>query len=294
MIFNLGEIERVSIELMEYPVVELDTYGPPCGRRVFILAQQVFSVVTRPLQNALRSFWGLSTLLSYVNWVTTSWHGLDCWIMTKTLDVAQQVFWGLDKKLAQRKHFPSVNWLISYTKWDFFFNFEDFNATNWCLSIVFRMLDCQSHANICWWKDVVAHTSGFSIGGTFFFFAIAVKGFSFQYLAIVFSPTVYSFLFSLTHMRTVQGYVTSLSAFYWLCVCVCFVVCVSCRVCKKKLVLHRYMRVLEPFFNGYDPTYGELRTRCRDILQQEDSLSEIVQLVGRDSLSEDQKVKYLV
>jgi V-type H+-transporting ATPase subunit A len=29
---------------------------------------------------------------------------------------AAQVFWGLDKKLAQRKHFPSVNWLISYSK----------------------------------------------------------------------------------------------------------------------------------------------------------------------------------
>lgn len=28
-----------------------------------------------------------------------------------------QVFWGLDKKLAQRKHFPSLNWLISYTKY---------------------------------------------------------------------------------------------------------------------------------------------------------------------------------
>ena len=28
-----------------------------------------------------------------------------------------QVFWGLDKKLAQRKHFPSVNWNISYTKY---------------------------------------------------------------------------------------------------------------------------------------------------------------------------------
>ncbi len=49
--------------------------------------------------------------------------------------------------------------------------------------------------------------------------------------------------------------------------------------------------MLEPFFNGYDDTYSELRTRCRDILQQEDSLSEIVQLVGRDSLSEDQKVR---
>jgi V-type H+-transporting ATPase subunit A len=27
------------------------------------------------------------------------------------------VFWGLDKRLAQRKHFPSVNWSISYTKY---------------------------------------------------------------------------------------------------------------------------------------------------------------------------------
>jgi len=27
------------------------------------------------------------------------------------------VFWGLDKKLAQRKHFPSINWLISYSKY---------------------------------------------------------------------------------------------------------------------------------------------------------------------------------
>lgn len=28
-----------------------------------------------------------------------------------------QVFWGLDKKLAQRKHFPSVNWNVSYSKY---------------------------------------------------------------------------------------------------------------------------------------------------------------------------------
>ena len=31
--------------------------------------------------------------------------------------VIGQVFWGLDKKLAQRKHSPSVNWLISYSKY---------------------------------------------------------------------------------------------------------------------------------------------------------------------------------
>ncbi|CAF4353185.1 unnamed protein product, partial [Rotaria sp. Silwood2] len=28
-----------------------------------------------------------------------------------------QVFWALDKKLAQRKHFPSVNWFMSYSKY---------------------------------------------------------------------------------------------------------------------------------------------------------------------------------
>merc|ERR1712021_147700 len=37
--------------------------------------------------------------------------------MGATLDIVQ-VFWGLDKKLAQRKHFPSVNWNISYSNYD--------------------------------------------------------------------------------------------------------------------------------------------------------------------------------
>ena len=50
------------------------------------------------------------------------------------------------------------------------------------------------------------------------------------------------------------------------------------------------MRVLEPFFNERDQRYSYLRNKCRDILQQEDNLSEIVQLVGKESLSEDQKV----
>lgn len=87
-------------------------------------------------------------------------------VTAATLSIVQ-VFWGLDKKLAQRKHFPSVNWLISYTK---------------------------------------------------------------------------------------------------------------------------YMRVLEPFFNKIDPEYSTLRTKCQEILQKEDNLTEIVQLVGKESLSEDQKV----
>jgi len=36
-------------------------------------------------------------------------------VTAATLSIVQ-VFWGLDRKLAQRKHFPSVNWLISYSK----------------------------------------------------------------------------------------------------------------------------------------------------------------------------------
>ena len=37
-------------------------------------------------------------------------------VTTATLGIVQ-VFWGLDKRLAQRKHFPSVNWNISYSKY---------------------------------------------------------------------------------------------------------------------------------------------------------------------------------
>merc|ERR1712232_101493 len=87
-------------------------------------------------------------------------------VTSATLSIVQ-CFWGLDKKLAQRKHFPSLNWLISYTK---------------------------------------------------------------------------------------------------------------------------YMRVLEPFFNARNKDYSMLSQTCRSILQEEDNLSEIVQLVGKESLSEDQKV----
>jgi len=38
-------------------------------------------------------------------------------VTSATLNIVQ-VFWGLDKKLAQRKHFPSVNWSISYSNYD--------------------------------------------------------------------------------------------------------------------------------------------------------------------------------
>lgn len=51
----------------------------------------------------------------------------------------------------------------------------------------------------------------------------------------------------------------------------------------------KYIRALEPFFEGFDPEYGSLQQKMKEILQAEDDLQEIVQLVGKDSLSEDQK-----
>jgi V-type H+-transporting ATPase subunit A len=47
--------------------------------------------------------------------------------------------------------------------------------------------------------------------------------------------------------------------------------------------------VLEEYYNGYDPEFTRLKTKMREILQEEEDLTEIVQLVGKDSLSEDQK-----
>jgi len=88
-------------------------------------------------------------------------------VTSATLGIVQ-VFWGLDKKLAQRKHFPSVNWNVSYSK---------------------------------------------------------------------------------------------------------------------------YMKVLAPYYEGIDPEFQPLRDKIREILQLESDLSEIVQLVGKDSLAESDKLK---
>jgi len=86
-------------------------------------------------------------------------------VTAATLSIVQ-VFWGLDKKLAQRKHFPSVNWLLSYS---------------------------------------------------------------------------------------------------------------------------RYNKALEPYYDNLDSEFIGLRTKIREILQTEDDLTEIVQLVGKDSLAESDK-----
>ncbi|KAJ1665565.1 H(+)-transporting V1 sector ATPase subunit A [Coemansia sp. RSA 1813] len=87
-------------------------------------------------------------------------------VTSATLGIVQ-VFWGLDKKLAQRKHFPSVNWSLSYSK---------------------------------------------------------------------------------------------------------------------------YMNALEPYYEQKDPEFIALRTKCKEILQTEEDLSEIVQLVGKSGLAETDKI----
>merc|ERR1712110_1093265 len=51
----------------------------------------------------------------------------------------------------------------------------------------------------------------------------------------------------------------------------------------------KYIRILEPFFEKFDTEYSMLQQKMKEILQKEDDLQEIVQLVGKDSLSEDQK-----
>ena len=87
-------------------------------------------------------------------------------VTVATLNIVQ-VFWGLDKKLAQRKHFPSVNWITSYSK---------------------------------------------------------------------------------------------------------------------------YENILEPYFNGFDSEFVYCKNTIKRILQDEEDLTEVVQLIGKDSLSEDQKL----
>ncbi|CDO74726.1 hypothetical protein BN946_scf184593.g8 [Trametes cinnabarina] len=87
-------------------------------------------------------------------------------VTAATLGIVQ-VFWGLDKKLAQRKHFPSVNWSLSYSK---------------------------------------------------------------------------------------------------------------------------YTKVLEPYYESTEPGFVELRTKTKEILQKEEDLAEIVQLVGKSALGENDKI----
>jgi len=52
----------------------------------------------------------------------------------------------------------------------------------------------------------------------------------------------------------------------------------------------KYVHSLEGYFDTYDPDFASVRQKMSDILQQESELQDIVQLVGKDSLSEDQKL----
>ncbi|KAI8642118.1 V-type proton ATPase catalytic subunit A [Parasitella parasitica] len=52
----------------------------------------------------------------------------------------------------------------------------------------------------------------------------------------------------------------------------------------------KYMKVLEPYYEKNDPEYIQLRDKCKEILQMEENLSEIVQLVGKSGLNESDKI----
>lgn len=51
-----------------------------------------------------------------------------------------------------------------------------------------------------------------------------------------------------------------------------------------------YEFLLEPYFNNIDHNFVENKNTIKKILQDEDDLTEVVQLIGKDSLSEDQKL----
>jgi len=52
----------------------------------------------------------------------------------------------------------------------------------------------------------------------------------------------------------------------------------------------KYLKALDPYYESFDPEFVGLRTKTKEILQNEDELSEIVQLVGKDSLAESDKI----
>ena len=52
----------------------------------------------------------------------------------------------------------------------------------------------------------------------------------------------------------------------------------------------KYTKVLEPHYETTEPGFVELRTRTKEILQKEEDLAEIVQLVGKSALGENDKI----
>ena len=52
----------------------------------------------------------------------------------------------------------------------------------------------------------------------------------------------------------------------------------------------KYENILETFFNKFDAEFVDCKNSIKRILQDEEDLTEVVQLIGKDSLSEDQKL----
>ncbi len=52
----------------------------------------------------------------------------------------------------------------------------------------------------------------------------------------------------------------------------------------------KYTKVLEPYYESTEPGFVELRTKTKEILQKEEDLAEIVQLVGKSALGENDKI----
>lgn len=52
----------------------------------------------------------------------------------------------------------------------------------------------------------------------------------------------------------------------------------------------KYTKVLEPYYESNEPGFIELRTKTKEILQKEEDLVEIVQLVGKSALGENNKI----
>merc|ERR1719219_1362137 len=52
----------------------------------------------------------------------------------------------------------------------------------------------------------------------------------------------------------------------------------------------KYMKALDDYYDRQFPEFVALRTKVKEILQEEEDLSEIVQLVGKASLAETDKI----
>jgi len=52
----------------------------------------------------------------------------------------------------------------------------------------------------------------------------------------------------------------------------------------------KYTKVLEPYYENTEPGFVELRMKTKEILQKEEDLAEIVQLVGKSALGENDKI----